>query len=274
MTGVSNPHHPPGKDHRQGASVGTPDSSESGERPDRPSLLQMTASALTAVSATALLSFLGLWGTVFGMGLLSVLTVLGNYMYSTSIQRTADKVKQARPMIQGARGPQRAKVAENSSLAPGWHAAESPKSSDAGESWSDRLRTLWRSTVARYGTRRIVLSFVAVFVVLAGTITVIEWAAGKPMTDIVRNNSGGGTTVFGNTTSRGSGSDQPSDSDGESGGQGQSDEPQDGQETPDDSQEEGTPDESQQDGEDSSPEDAPTEEAPVESPPADDGSTQ
>ena len=187
----------------------------------------MTASALTAVTATALLSFLGLWGTVFGMGLLSVLTVLGNYMYSTSIQRTAEKVKQARPTIQGSRGPQRATPAEHSSLPPGWYAAESSRPSDTGESWGERLRGIWRSTVARYGMRRIVLSFVAVFVVLAGTITVIEWAAGKPMTDIVRNDSGGGTTVFGDTNSGRGNSDGPSDSDGESGGQGQGDEPQD-----------------------------------------------
>ncbi|HLR97852.1 MAG TPA: hypothetical protein VK053_25250 [Jiangellaceae bacterium] len=261
-------------------------------------MLQMSASALTAVSATALLSFLGLWGTVLGMGLLSILTVLGNYMYSTSIQRTAEKVKQVRPVTPRIRGryPEastdtRVDDATRVDLEPvtaesvGQDPADSTEPGDEDEPPAGRLRTIWNSMVERYGVRRIVLSIVAVFVILAGTITVIELAAGKPMTDIVRNDSGSGTSVFGGSTSDGSGTDDSTDTDGDgsSDPDGDSDqqapqdgEPQDG-EPPAEEPQDGEPqDGDPQDGEPPAedPQDfgePPPDEPPADEPPADDG---
>src|SRR5690606_3837514 len=98
LRGVSTAHSPEPRDRDRGPSGAVTETRQTApDKPERPSVLQMTASALTAVSATALLSFVGVWGTVLGMGLLSILTVLGNYMYSSFIHRTAEKVKEVGP---------------------------------------------------------------------------------------------------------------------------------------------------------------------------------
>lgn len=63
------------------------------EKPERPSMLQTLAGALTAITVTYLMSFLGVAGTVIGVGLVSVLTVVGNFMYSSAIHSAKEKVK-------------------------------------------------------------------------------------------------------------------------------------------------------------------------------------
>jgi uncharacterized membrane protein YgcG len=57
------------------------------------SLTQIIASALAAVSTTVLLSYFGMAGTIIGAGAASVITVLGNYAYTRSIQKTRDQLK-------------------------------------------------------------------------------------------------------------------------------------------------------------------------------------
>ena len=291
---MSTPQYPDPKSRGTATQGSTTDVDDTGpDQPDRPSMLQMSASALTAVSATALLSFLGLWGTVLGMGLLSVLTVLGNYMYSTSIQLTAEKVKQVRPVMPRPRGRDmtsqtptadetRVDLEAVTAESIGQDPAESTEPGGEDERPVGRWRAMWNSMVERYGTRRIVLSIVAVFVILAGTITVIELAAGKPMTDIVRNESGSGTSVFGGSTSDGSGTEDSDDTDGSSDtdgdsnqrdpqdgdqqdGQPPAEEPQDGQPPADEPQDGEPPADEPQDGE------PPADEPPADEPPADDG---
>ncbi len=60
---------------------------------DRPRLqlsaTQIIASALAAVTATFGASYLGVAGTVIGAAVASVLTVVGNAVYSHSLQRVA-----------------------------------------------------------------------------------------------------------------------------------------------------------------------------------------
>lgn len=220
------------KDREPGATGPSTESIEPvSAKPDRPSLPQIAAGALTAVSATALLSFLGVWGTIFGMGLLSVLTVLGNYMYSSFIHRTTQKVKHARPLHPdheaGSSGQEVSTHDDGGSAGPATITSEQPDTADphdAGaadaedeEGSTSRWRAAWRSMVQRYGRRRIVVSIATVFVLLAGTVTVIELAAGRAMADIVRNESGGGTSLFGGSASEDSDTGDP-DETGDSGG--------------------------------------------------------
>lgn len=207
------------------------------EKPERPSFGQMAAGALTAVSATALLSFLGLWGTILGMGLLSVLTVLGNYMYSSFIQRASETVKHVQPtgLTPRAKHPappshpvspsahdaadevETAVASDEFSAVKPLHPHDDDESSSTlfqePQSFTEKLRAAWRSMVERYGPRRIVTSIVVVFILLAGTITAIEAAAGKPMSDIVRNESGSGTSLFTARTSQDSTQDDTGGSD-------------------------------------------------------------
>lgn len=294
LRGVSTAHSPEPRDRDRGPSGAVTETRQRApDKPERPSVLQMTASALTAVSATALLSFVGVWGTVLGMGLLSILTVLGNYMYSSFIHRTAEKVKEVGPVVVRAHRtrefgatdlpvPDATRVDLEPITAEHVNAVEDDTVQDTQFDDDDddrpvgRLRAAWDAMVERYGIRRIVLSIVAVFVLLAGTVTAIELLAGKPMADIVRNESGSGTSVFGGSTSSGSDTDDSEDSDRPSGPDDDTDQ-QDredggtqGEDSPGDEQQRDEPPADDSPDEDSSDEDSSTEDPSSENPPAED----
>ncbi|MDR2252613.1 MAG: hypothetical protein LBD97_01925 [Bifidobacteriaceae bacterium] len=57
------------------------------------SVVQVLASALAAVTSTVALSYLGVAGTIMGAALASMITVVGNYIYSRSLTRTHRAVK-------------------------------------------------------------------------------------------------------------------------------------------------------------------------------------
>ncbi|MDR1119183.1 MAG: hypothetical protein LBL01_07830, partial [Bifidobacteriaceae bacterium] len=57
------------------------------------SVIQVLASALAAATATLALSYLGVAGTILGAALASVITVVGNYVYSRSLSRGHKAVK-------------------------------------------------------------------------------------------------------------------------------------------------------------------------------------
>ena len=202
--------------------------------PARPSLRQLLIGALTAVSATTLLSLLGVWGTILGMGLSSVLTVVGNYMYSSFVQRTEKKLKQTRSATPHRRGKETVTTATHEyddaprldlgpkpDREPG--AAQQATARGGAEPMTGveaatepagpggRLKAAWRSMVQRYGRRRIVVSIVVVFALLGGTITVVELAAGRPLADVVRNEAGTGTTLFHGPGTDGSTTDERGD---------------------------------------------------------------
>lgn len=65
------------------------------EKPPGLNATQVVASALAAVSSTVLLSYLGVAGTIIGAGLASVLTVVGNNIYTRSILKTRRQMKAA-----------------------------------------------------------------------------------------------------------------------------------------------------------------------------------
>ena len=65
------------------------------EKPPGLSVTQVVASALAAVSSTVLLSYLGVAGTIIGAGVASVLTVVGNNLYTRSILKTRRQMKAA-----------------------------------------------------------------------------------------------------------------------------------------------------------------------------------
>ncbi|TGJ95678.1 hypothetical protein DLJ96_14305, partial [Actinotalea fermentans ATCC 43279 = JCM 9966 = DSM 3133] len=65
------------------------------EKPPGLSVTQVVASALAAVSSTVLLSYLGVAGTIIGAGVASVLTIVGNNLYTRSILRTRRQMRAA-----------------------------------------------------------------------------------------------------------------------------------------------------------------------------------
>ena len=146
------------------------------------SVAQVVASAFAAVTATVGASFLGVAGTVIGAAVASVLTVVANAIYLASLHRTRDRLAGLAP-------------AQTGSRATPW-----PGARDAP----------WRKIRGRpIPWRAVGIGAVAVFAVLVGLITVVEAAAGRPLTDILRNQPGHGTSFLGGDSGGGGGSGTP-----------------------------------------------------------------
>jgi hypothetical protein len=128
---------------------------------------QIVASALAATTATVAASYLGVAGTVIGAAVASVLTVVGNAVYSHSIQRTGERVRTA------------ARLAPRSPVPP--------PTSRVDRTPRPR-RSAWPVLVA---------ACVGVFAGVLTVITAVEIVAGRPMTDVLHGTAGSGTSVLG-----------------------------------------------------------------------------
>ncbi|RJN32343.1 hypothetical protein D3250_00290 [Nesterenkonia natronophila] len=198
---------------------------------------QTLAGMLTAVSVTYFMSFLGVAGTVIGVALVSVLTVLGNFMYSSAIYSAKEKVKRAQPKVRNqaqrsesldgsvsnyayqsaARFETATDAPESFSSGPGGPETTEPEQEEPStvypetpeQSSPGRIRQAWRAMMERYGPKKIFGSIALVFVLLAGTVTVIEMSVGQPLSDIVRNEDSSGTTFFGGGGGSGGEGDEP-----------------------------------------------------------------
>ena len=146
------------------------------------SVAQVVASAFAAVTATVGASFLGVAGTVIGAAVASVLTVVANAIYLTSLHRTRDRLAGMVPAEIGTRAT------------PWLGARDAPLRKIRGRPIP------WRA---------VGIGAVAVFAVLVGLITVVEVAAGRPLTDILRNHPGHGTSLLGGNSGDGGGSSTP-----------------------------------------------------------------
>ncbi len=123
------------------------------------SVTQIVASTLATVTATVVASFFGVTGTVIGAAVASVVTVIGNTLYSRSLHRVRSTL---------------------------------PARADA------RPRLAWRQLAwRRLSWRHAALGAVGLFVVVAGILTAVELAAGRPLNKIVHDQGGSGTSLFG-----------------------------------------------------------------------------
>jgi hypothetical protein len=161
----------------------TPPSEEpTTDTPDRPRLqlsaTQVIASALAATTATVAASYLGVAGTVIGAAVASVLTVVGNAVYSHSIQRTSDRVRTVVPAA--------------ARFAP--HPPAPPVPVPSRPRTPGRRRPGWTVLAAAC-----LGLFAGVLVVVTG----VELVAGRPLSDVVQGKDGSGTSLLGTTTHRG-----------------------------------------------------------------------
>jgi hypothetical protein len=138
------------------------------------SITHILASALAAVTATFAASYFGVSGTIIGAALASVVTVIGNTLYSHSIQRTRQRVRSVVPLT--TLGLRSTAVADPS---PDDTTAASPP---------PRLAIPWQ---------RVAVGAAGLFLIVAGIVTGIEIAAGRPLHSIVHDHSGSGTSLFG-----------------------------------------------------------------------------
>jgi hypothetical protein len=135
------------------------------------SATQVIASALAATTATVAASYLGVAGTVIGAAVASVLTVVGNAVYSLSLRRTGQRVRTVVPVA--------ARFVPRGAIRPPLPVAKpEPR----------RPRRSWAVFAA---------ASAGVFVGVLAVVTIVELVAGRPLSDVVRGESGSGTSVLG-----------------------------------------------------------------------------
>lgn len=216
------PRDEPGPDagHPAGRTTAEPAPEKEREAPARLSLTQVIASALAAVSTTVLLSYFGTAGTIIGAGIASALTVVANYVYTRSIQKTREqlvpvvgKVVQATAgtgttrtrtttavasVPRGAVEPDaRADTVETAvATAVGSEGADGEAAEADGTDGSDGGQNRWLRLIDRYGRGRVLtVTALALFVAVMGVVLVVELVLGKPLADAVRGVEGSGTTI-------------------------------------------------------------------------------
>ena len=149
------------------------------------SATQVLASALAAITATVAGSFLGVSGTVIGAAVASVVTVVGNAVYGHSLRRTRDRVREVVPRF---------------APAPGRPFLPEGRSTAATAALTEEMPVLPAHRTppqARGPWRAVALGSIAVFAAVLGVVTGVEIIAGRPLADLVRGDSGAGTSVFG-----------------------------------------------------------------------------
>src|SRR3954452_1230673 len=114
------------------------------------SATQLVATALAAVTATVAASYLGVAGTVIGAAVASVVSAIGNAVYTHSLHRTRDRVRARGPVGRSLPAP----VAARSSVPPTLRAPERrPRPARGPSPW----RVVALGSVAVFAT---VLAFV------------------------------------------------------------------------------------------------------------------
>jgi len=176
----------------------------------RVTIVQLVASALAAVTATVALSWLGSVGTIAGAAIASVVTVVGNAVYTRSIRHTQDRVLALRQTILPAASGSVPSTASPTAPHPdpATELIAMPHATRVQRPW------LWPRLVARYGrTRMLVAVTVLLFVGILVTVTVVELAAGKPLSDLLRGRPATGTSLFDGGSNGGSPSGHPTPTD-------------------------------------------------------------
>lgn len=183
--------------------------------PARPSVAQILASVLTAVTTTFALSYLGVAGTIIGAGLASTFTVLANYWYTRSILHTQRKVNQLAPKVVRSRPGVRTAALPRVDAASDVERTEVIRAAEPVAVASPPTQPIPVDSdsqgpvdphalmaPARAGRRRFLVPILAVFVLLLLLITAIELGLGKPLSDALRGQEGSGTSVFHNRVVR------------------------------------------------------------------------
>ncbi|MFI0768798.1 hypothetical protein ACH4TQ_28505 [Streptomyces sp. NPDC021218] len=141
------------------------------------SVAQVAGSALAAIAAAVLASKLGVYGTILGAGVMSVVATAGGTVFQHLFHRTGEQIKEVRVQT-GPRRPTGPLTPPRVAAAPGTYGEPTTHGT--------RLR----------GRRRHVLGALAVFVLAMSVITGIEMFSGGPVSN-VWGESRGGTTVSG-----------------------------------------------------------------------------
>ncbi|MER5772090.1 hypothetical protein [Streptomyces sp. NPDC001985] len=156
------------------------DHKEERERRIDLSLPQVAGSTLAAVAAAVLASSLGVYGTIIGAGVVSVVATCGGSVFQHLFSRTGEQLREREAVVPGRRGGRRA-AGPAGSPEPG---GESGATAPAGEFGAATVH----GTRVR-GWKRPLIAAGAVFGIAMVTITGLELASGSELS------GGNGTTV-------------------------------------------------------------------------------
>ncbi|MFE4308014.1 hypothetical protein ACFRR6_18435 [Streptomyces sp. NPDC056891] len=186
--------------HRPDTDTDEPEETESGKRRIDLSVAQVSGSALAAVIAAKLASTLGVYGTILGAGVISVIATCGGPLFQHLFRRTGEQVRDAtvaaKPkarQVPFAPGPP-----DDHTLMPGTVRAPAPYAEELDEEFG---------TATTHGTRvrgwkRPAIAAALVFGVTMGGITAYELVSGQDFSGKQ------GTTTFGSVVRGGGGSGQ------------------------------------------------------------------
>ncbi|TFV64525.1 hypothetical protein E4P41_01235 [Geodermatophilus sp. DF01-2] len=180
-----------------------PETTDRSEQPEeRPqgvqlSATQVAAGALAAVSSAVVASFFGLAGTLVGAALASVISTVSAALYSSSLQRTNQRLQRARGQLTG----RHARVVDEPDAAPATRVL--PARIDPRHAPAPRRRPRW-TRVAAYAA--------AVFVMAMGIVTGIELIGQKPVSALVGATETARTTTIGAITTASSSEEESEES--------------------------------------------------------------
>ncbi len=143
------------------------------------SATHLLATALAAITATVAASYLGVAGTVIGAAVVSVMSAIGNAVYAHSLRSTHARVREVVPARR---------------RTPDASPAQGRSGGTAAAAREDNV------AVPRGRWQRVAFGAVAVFVALLTLVTSVELVTGRPLSDLVRGDTGAGTSVFGDAT--------------------------------------------------------------------------
>jgi hypothetical protein len=159
--------------------------------------IQVIASALASVSAAIVASLFNVAGTIVGTVLVSVIATLGAAVYSASIRRAHAKLRQAakqRPVLPSTQArpypPPRGEQPVPTGLAGLANLGDTQQGTRSMQRRAQRPN--WRSMRVP-----VLGAIIAVLVIAIVSLTIIELVAQKPLSDVVRGQSGSGQTFFG-----------------------------------------------------------------------------
>jgi hypothetical protein len=164
------------------------------------SFTQVVATALAAITATIVASFFGVAGTVIGAAISSVMSVVGTAVYSHSLRKTRERMREVVPVA-----VRRVPRPRNFPPAPGGtpqptYAPPYPRphgSTALGYGPVSYSRPKPPARRRSLGTR-IAFASVGLFVAVLAVITGVETLAQRPLSDLVTGNDAvSGTTLFG-----------------------------------------------------------------------------
>lgn len=152
------------------------------------SWIQIAAAGFASITATVILSFFSISGTLIGAAVFSMASAVGNAVYGSSLRKSRDVVLEVVPF--GKADPASPTVVL-------------PVTEEAEAVVVEPALPAEPGTLSRRAWKRVALFAVAIFAFVMAVVTGVELVAGRPLTDLLRGEQGSGTSLTGGSGSGG-----------------------------------------------------------------------